>query len=246
MPTPVRPIGASLTAFGSGGPGDGAIVVGALEQVDELLLPRAVSRPRSPGRLVRAADGQGLWHEGLKLGGATVDMLAVPTGRGTLAVLCDDVARSDCSRAISSLRVTGAPRVPVVATEHYVSVVRSSLDELGRRRADAMKRLRRGRTRSAQAAALRKLAEVHRSAATDLDRLAPAAIARAPHEDLVTAVRGQAGRFDGLARAAERGRRKAHAAGARRLQRAEESVADGIRTLRRALDRYARRPGGAA
>lgn len=238
VPAPARSLGAPLQAFGPGGSGTGAIVAGSLKDVADSLLPDAVSAGTNGGRVVRVAGGQGLWHQDARLSGRRVDLLAVPTARGTLAVACIGVSSRDCRQAAGTLELVGTRPVPVVPDAAYVEVLGSRLGRLRRESLGLRVELRRARTRTKQTAALRRLPRPYREAATALDKLTPAPTVRAAHARVVVALRRVAARYEGLASDARAGRAARYVASARQAGGADKNLLDASAGLDRALRPY--------
>jgi hypothetical protein len=195
--------------------------------------PAAARAPDGNGRaVVRTLPGVVFAHElapgqpdAVRLGdleayrwrGETT-MIAAPTSRGVAVVACSGPARAvrQCERAAATLESPRAKPTSLDTLGFYASHLHAAIERLERRRAAAARA-------NATAAALRART-AYEAAARSLSDLAPPAAAAAANQELVTTLREIGAAYEGLARAARRGRRPAYAAAARAATRREAAL----------------------
>jgi hypothetical protein len=224
---------ATLTPRNNGG---AAFVAGPVNGSGPTLLPadfveQLEEPPGAPDR-VRLGDFQAYRYTGLRPRGSDgpLTVYAVPTSAGVLAIACRPPAAGgetfmrDCERAATTLKSSGAEPVALGANERYAAAVTAAVRRLDRARRTGRGQLADARTPGRQANAAGSLASAYAGAERALRRLEPTPADADAHRALVAAVADTKVGYERLRTAADRNRRAAYAAAARRVRAGEREI----------------------
>jgi hypothetical protein len=205
------------------------LIVGRLAAPNGEVLPRALVGSLSSASVpVTIALGSYEFYRYANVvppgGSGTESVYAMPTTVGTVLGLCLAPVSSAsfagaCERTIGTLRLSSGRVLYLGPTAGYASALNTAIQRLNVRRAALAARLSTGSSSVAQADAASALAGAYTRAASTLSGLAPGSTGSA-NQSVVAALRGNAGAYTALARAAAAHDRPAYAAAAQALQRA--------------------------
>ena len=223
------------------GPGhDAGLTVGRVERPGDGLLPRSFTTRAEPAPgaqdPVRTEHLQGLRQRALRVRGydGTLDVLASPTSRATIAFVCffpsaASAERTECERVVASARLIGAKAGEVGPSSGYARRLNAAMKRLNGAVRARRQALMGSATRRGQSQAAAGLGRVYDDAAGDVKAIVPRPLERAAHTSIEAS----------LTRAGDAYRRLASAASSGPINRydtARRAVTSSERGVRSALD----------
>jgi hypothetical protein len=226
------------------GPGhDGGLTVGRVERPGDGLLPRSFTMRAEPAPgtqdPVRTEHLQGYRQRALHVRGysGTLDVLASPTSRATLAFVCffpsaASTARTECERVVASARLIGARAGEVAPSSDYARRLNGALKRLNaevpsRRQALAGASARRGQSQAAAG-----LARVYEEAAGDVNAIVPRPLERYAHKAIGASLIRAGEAYRRLASAARSGPITRYDSARRAVSRSEQDVRAALDALK--------------
>ena len=194
--------------------GGGALFVGMAAATDATLLPNGLAATlTSPPQGSAVKLGSWTFRRYLNLlprGAAEPETVyALPTTAGTVVASCvapnadATLFASTCERAVSSLRLQAADALTLTANPAFARALGRVITTLGAARTADGRRLETARRPTDQAAAARRLALAHDTAASAASRLAPGPIGADANAAIVAALRRLGSAYASLAGAAQ-------------------------------------------
>ena len=196
---------------------DAGLTVGRVERPGDGLLPRSFTMRAEPAPgaqdPVRTEHLQGFRQRALHVRGysGTLDVLASPTSRATIAFVCffpsaASTARTECERVVASARLIGAKAGEVRPSSDYARRLNGAMKRLNgevraRRQALAGASARRGQSQAAAG-----LGRVYDEAAGDVNAIVPRPLERAAHTSIGASLTARATPIGDLRRPRARGR----------------------------------------
>ena len=215
--------------------GGGSLFVGMAAATDASLLPNGLAATlTSPPQGSAVKLGSWTFRRYLNLlprGAAEPETVyALPTSAGTVVASCvaptvdATLFASTCERAVSSLRLHAANALALTANPVFARALGRVITTLGAVRTADGRRLETARRPADQAAAARRLALAHDTAASAAARLAPGPIGADANAAIVAALRGLGSAYASLAGAAQREDRRQYAAAGLAITQADAAL----------------------
>ncbi len=224
-------------------PAGGALFVGLASDTDAMLLPKGFA-----ATLVASPQGTGVklgswtfrrYLNLLPRGAAEPETVyALPTTAGTVVASCvaptvnATVFASTCERAVSSLRLRSAEALGLTANPAFAHALGRIIVTLGAARSADGGRLQAARHPADQAAAARRLALAHDTAADAAARLDPGPIGADANTAIVAALRRLGSAYTSLASAAQREDKRRYAAAGLAITQADAALQAAFAKLR--------------
>ena len=223
--------------------GGGALLVGTATATDPTLLPEGFAATLlSPPQGAAVRLGPMVYRRYLNLlprdAAAPETVYALPTSAGTVIASCvaptanaTEFAAA-CERVVASLRLKSAQALPLTASPAFAKSLRSVIETLNAARAADGRRLAAAKHPADQAAAARRLAGAHATAATAAGRLAPGPIGADANLAIVAALHKLSSAYSSLASAAQHEDKRGYTAATSAITQAETALQAGFAQLR--------------